>query len=97
MMIRKLTDHEYAQCHTEIAENGDTYFFSYQTMVAEIRVDEITGWRWLYVHGLYSATTRKQLGWFMREYCDMDYHTAKLIYEDNEWICLDTGEVVSNS
>ena len=97
MMIKKITDHEYANCFVEIADNGNVNFWSYSTLVAQIVVDEETGFRWLYVRGLYSMTTRKQLGWFMREYCGLSYQVAKQIYEANEWLCLDTGEVVANA
>lgn len=47
---------------------------SYQTEVAEI-VGGV-----LIVHGLYSATTRKHISAFVREYCGIDYQTAKKCY-----------------
>ena len=47
---------------------------SYTTEVAEI-VGGV-----LIVHGLYSATTRKHISAFVREYCGTDYQTAKKCY-----------------
>ena len=93
--IKKLTGHEYAQCHVEIFDSGSIYFFSYQTMIALIAPDEPKGERWLYISHLCSPTTRKQLGWFLKEYCDMRYQTAKDLYYNNERYCLDTGEIES--
>lgn len=49
---------------------------SYQTEVAEI-VGGV-----LIVRGLYSATTRKHISAFVREYCGIDYQTAKKCYTD---------------
>lgn len=91
--IKKITNHEYAQCFVEIKDNKDIFFFSYQTLVAEIEKDT-NGERWLKINGLYSMTTRKQLGWFLREYCNLSYQTAKSLYEDGYKLNLDTGEVV---
>ena len=47
---------------------------SYQTEVAEI-VGGV-----LIVHGLYSMTTRRHISAFVREYCGIDYQTAKKCY-----------------
>ena len=47
---------------------------SYVTEVAEI-VGGV-----LIVHGLYSATTRRHISAFVREYCGIDYQTAKQCY-----------------
>jgi hypothetical protein len=47
---------------------------SYATEVAEI-VGGV-----LIVHGLYSMTTRKHISAFVREYCGIDYQTAKRCY-----------------
>lgn len=86
--IKKLTDHRYSQCHVEIAPNGDVHFFSYVTLVCSIEAG------WLSCTGTYSQTTRKQIGWFLKEYAPMmNYHNAKLCYEGNCEINIHTGEV----
>ena len=56
-----LRDHASAQCHVRI--QGDTVeFWSYYTMVIRLTPDTVE------CTGLYSATTRKQIGWFLKEY-----------------------------
>ena len=85
-MITKFADHKYAQAHKE-EMFGNTYLYSYDTMVAEIRDG------WLKIHGLYSMTTRKHIGWFMRE-LGFDYYTAKQLWQDGLKMNIDTGEVV---
>lgn len=56
-----LRDHASAQCHVRI--QGDTVeFWSYYTMVIRLTPDTVE------CTGTYSATTRKQIGWFLREY-----------------------------
>ncbi len=88
-MIKKLTDHPYSQCHVEIDCIGGTHFISYKTDVITI-----SHAGWLTCYGLYSATTRKQIGWFMREYCHpLTYHDAKHCYFCNVQINIHTGEI----
>lgn len=87
--IKKLTAMPYAQAHVEITDNGCVGLFSYYTLVATI--DE-NGW--LTVYGLHSATTRKHISAFMREYTPCDYNTAKWCYRNNYEINIHTGEVV---
>jgi threonine aldolase len=87
--IKKLSAMPYAQAHIEIHEDGAVSLFSYVTLVAHITADG-----WLTVYGLYSATTRKHISAFMREYAHpCDYYTAKAIYNDNKMINIHTGEV----
>lgn len=62
---------------------------SYATYVAQI--DEFG---WLEIGGLYSATTRKHIGAFMREYCDADYQLAKQCYERGWKYNIHTGEIL---
>jgi hypothetical protein len=58
-------------------------------------VAHITADGWLTIYGLYSATTRKHISAFMREYAHpCDYYTAKQIYQDKKMINIHTGEVV---
>ena len=61
---------------------------SYVTTVAEIEDG------WLTIYGLYSKTTRRHISAFVKEYCGMDYYTAKQLYYDGMKINLETGEVV---
>jgi hypothetical protein len=91
MKIKKLNAMPYAQAHIEIDDNGNKNLFSYVTLVASVTNDG-----WLTVYGLYSATTRKHIGAFVKE-CSkgvLDYHTAKAAYNDNYSINVFTGEVV---
>lgn len=86
----KLRDHASAQCHVDTFDNGDIRFISYNTMVIYFR--KSTGF--LYCTGTYSQTTRKQIGWFLREYFpDASYYTMKRCYEQNEKCSPITGEI----
>ena len=89
MKIRTLTAMPYANAKVVIDENGTT-LISYTTPVATIDKDG-----WLVINGLYSMTTRKHIGAFMREYAGHDYQTAKRIYENYERYNILTGEVES--
>lgn len=89
MTIKKLSDHVYSQCHVEIAPNGDVHFFSYTTLVCSIEAG------WLSCSGLYSMTTRKQIGWFLKEYApEMTFQMVKQCIADKMIINIHTGEVV---
>jgi len=88
MTIKKLKEMPYAQAHVEIANKNTFYLWSYRTLVAKVENC------WLTVKGLYSMTTRRHIGAFMREYCFSDFQTAKQLYEDGYMLNIDTGEVV---
>ena len=88
MVIRKLKEIPYGQCFVEIANENTFYLWSYRTLVAKVEKS------WLTINGLYSMTTRKHIGAFMREYCKSTYQTAKQLYEDGYVLNIDTGEVV---
>jgi len=94
MTIRKLSAMPYAQAHVEIDDNGNTYLFSYVTMVVKITADG-----WMSCTGTYSQTTRKHIGAFMREYVEWpngeraNYYDAKNAYEGNYRLNILTGEV----
>ncbi len=94
MTIKKLSRMPYAQAHVEIDDEGNTYLFSYVTMVVEITADG-----WLTCTGTYSQTTRRHIGAFMREYVEWpngergDYFTAKNAYLGNYRYNINTGEV----
>jgi hypothetical protein len=90
IVIKKLSAMPYAQAHIEIHEDGAKSLFSYVTLVAHITADG-----WLTVGGLYSATTRKHISAFMREYGGgvLDYYSAKAACEGNYRINIHTGEI----
>lgn len=89
MTIKKLTAMPYAQAHIEIDDNGNIALFSYTTRVATLTDDG-----WLKVYGLYSATTRKHISAFCREYCGViTYQDAKAAYEGGYRINIYTGEI----
>ena len=92
--IKKLEYMPYASAHVEIDPAGNIYLFSYKTLVCEITSDG-----WLSCFGLHSATTRRHIGAFMKEYITYpngsrgDYQTAKLCYTDSLRLNINTGEV----
>jgi hypothetical protein len=71
----KLAAMPYAQAHIVRRPNA-IVLVSYTTEVAEIRGGCLT------VKGLYSATTRKHISAFCRQF-GTDYQTAKKCYTDN--------------
>lgn len=76
-MKKNLRDHQYSQCHVVINDNEIT-FVSYTTAV--IRMIFEGGRRLIECSGTYSPTTRKQIGWFLKEYAnDLCYHDMKAI------------------
>ena len=84
---RTLTDHPYMQARVFSYPDGGRVLVSYSTAVVEVSPEG-----WLKVNGLYSMTTRKHIGLFMRE-LGMEYQTARAIFEANEEINIYTGEV----
>ena len=87
----KLKNHPYAQCSVRVLLDGSIVFTSYNTDVIYIDKDG-----WLYVRGLYSATTRKHIGYFLKEYVpDMSFQTAKSLCLNNKACNIYTGEVLS--
>lgn len=74
MTIKTLSEHKYSQCHVVLFDDGTVQLISYTTPVVEIRTNG-------YVYALpcfnCSATTRKQVGWFLREYTDINYMYLK--------------------
>ena len=69
-----LKDHPSSQCGV-IFDNGVVHFYSYSTRVISIYPNgemECTG--------TYSQTTRKQIGWFLKEYAPhLSYYDMKAI------------------
>lgn len=94
MIIKKLSAMPYAQAHVEIDNDGNTYLYSYVTLVCELTADG-----WLTCTGTYSATTRKHIGAFMREYVEYpngergSYHEAKNCYLGGYRFNVLTGEM----
>jgi len=88
MEIKKLTEMPYAQAHVEISDDNNVYLWSYCTLVAKLENNVLT------VLGLYSMTTRRHIGAFVREYCNINYSTAKKIYDDGYSLDITTGEVM---
>ena len=84
----KLKNHPYAQCSVRVLLDGSVVFTSYNTDVIYIDKDG-----WLYVSGLYSATTRKQIGYFLKEYEPaLSYQDIKSLYYNNRVLNIYTGE-----
>ena len=94
MATRKLNSMPYAQAHVVIDDNCIT-LVSYKTPVCEIRNG------WLEVFGLYSMTTKKHIGAFMKEFVEYPngakgvYQDAKACYDGNYRFNVLTGEIES--
>lgn len=84
----KLQYMPYAQANV-IRNMGTVSLISYSTLVATISNN------WLTVNGLYSATTRRHIMAFVREYAPnvADFKTIKTLVEDGLKINIETGEV----
>ena len=90
IMISSLKNHPYAQCYVSIDPNVGIHFYSYKTLV--IYIDK-SGW--LRCTGTYSPTTRRQIGWFLREYAPMiSYQMVKQCVIDCAEINIETGEII---
>lgn len=87
MTITTNNGHKYAKTHVINYEDGSVVLMSYTTPVIKIDRDG-----WLSVKGLYSMTTIKHIGWFMRER-GMTYQLAKALYTDGLQMNVYTGEV----
>lgn len=88
MIIERFENHKSANTKMIHHTDGAVSLISYQTQVAHIDRDG-----WLSVYGLYSATTRKHLGWFMRAY-GFTYQLAKQLVADGLKFNVYTGEVL---
>ena len=85
----KLKNHPYSNCSVRVLLDGSIVFTSYNTDVIYIDKDG-----WLYVRGLYSATTRKQIGYFLKEYVPkLFYQDIKMLYYNNLLYNIYTGEI----
>lgn len=78
--VEALRDHRYAQCAVKLHDTGDLVLRSYSTDVLYYR----KATRTLYCSGLYSATTRRHIVWFLREYLPkISYQNVKAAYEND--------------
>lgn len=76
MRKTRLKGHASAQCHVVKGDRLD--FISYTTRVISIWWEN--GKRYVECTGTYSATTKKQIGWFLQEYVhDLSYYDMKAI------------------
>lgn len=91
MYSKKLKSMPYANCHlvytNTLNDNNNVCFVSYTTPVIVVSDG------WLRVRGLYSATTRKQIGRFMRELYGLSYQTAKTIFVNRYELNVNTCEL----
>ena len=79
--------HRYASTYVRIWDDNTVELVSYTTTVITITPDG-----WLSCNGLYSMTTIKHIGWFMRER-GMTYYLAKQMYLDGMEYNVYTGEI----
>ena len=85
----KLKNHPYAQCSVRELIDGSVVFTSYNTDVMYIDKDG-----WLYVSGLYSATTKKQIGYFLKEYVPfLSFQDIKSLYYNKCLLNIYTAEI----
>ena len=88
--IKKLSTMPYAQAHIEVMSDGSKQLFSYLTRVLEVDSEGFVT-----VYGLYSATTRKHISAFAKEYlAPLDFYSLKDAYKGNYKINYLTGEVI---
>lgn len=87
MIIRNFKDHEFAQAHVVLHDDGTIDLVSYTTLVCRIFPDGR-----LECTGLYSRTTIKHIGWFMREYTQGTYYDVKKAYQGQMYFNVFTGE-----
>ena len=88
MEIKKLKFMPYAQAEVQIFPRG-VNLKSYETIVAHIDGE------WLTINGLYSATTRKHIKAFCKEYAGFDHFaTIKTLANGGYKMNIFTGEIV---
>jgi hypothetical protein len=87
MLKTNLKSMPYAQATVIITD--EIVLRSYQTDVIIVTADG-----WLVCTGTYSATTRRHIGAFVKEYGYGDYHLAKMLYKEGMKMNIHTGEIV---
>jgi hypothetical protein len=81
--------HPYCQCKVRTYTDGAIVLISYATPVILIDPEG-----WLSCTGTYSQTTRKQIGYFLKEYVPtVNYHMVKQLHADGMEMNIHTGEV----
>ena len=83
---KAVAGHNYAQAREYHYFDGTVALISYTTTVIIIDPEG-----WLRCTGLYSMTTIKHIGWFMRAR-GMSYQLAKLMYLEDKEYNIHTGE-----
>lgn len=84
-----LVGHKYANAHTFSDSRGGYGLVSYKTQVLHIDKEG-----WCVITGLYSPTTIKHIGWFVKQFLPhLTYYTLKKICLDGMKINVKTGEV----
>ena len=91
--IKKLNAMPYAQAHIEIYDDT-AYLFSYYTLVATVRIEENE--KWIRCYGLYSATTRKHISAFAKEY-GLTFEQFKKIAGEGYEYNTATGEILPDN
>ena len=80
-MTKDLREHKSSNCFVRIYDDV-VEFISYTTRVITIKQDEKKN-RIVECTGTYSPTTRRQIGWFLKEYApDLTYQDMKEIAGD---------------
>lgn len=80
--IKRLENHPGANCTVVEFDNGNVNFISYSTRVISIEnaLSMNRSSRKIECTCTYSATTRSQIGWFLKEYApDLNYYDIKKI------------------
>lgn len=93
MLEKKLSKIPYGQARVLVFDDDPEIMYalkSYNTIVAVI-----TNYNDLKVFDLYSATTRKHISAFVREYCNVDYSVAKKCALECLGYCIDTKDFYS--
>ena len=85
--IKYNNGHRYAQTCVLIFDDNTVELWSYTTRIITITPDG-----WLSCNGLYSRTTIKHIGWFMRER-GFTYQLAKQLFIDDKEFNVYTGEI----
>lgn len=86
MVQVRFEEHKNAQASINYYIDGTVALQSYSTIIVEVRAG------WIYVNGLYSATTRKHIGWFAQMF-NLTYQDLKSFYENGVIYNIYTGEI----
>lgn len=87
MIEKRLKKMPYANARALVYDDGTVALRSYRTIAIIVEDD------WMTVTGLYSMTTRKHIGAFLKEYFNIYYHTARTLFENHWKMNVKTGEI----